>query len=327
MTKFKQRAVVVMAGGLLSAFGLVLYLAQGDDAPKLAKQSAQEGGPKKRPAGLSWQSAFDNGVPTSTLGSEAVSPPDEWADYSQLLLHGSQEAIRARALSDATFRKFLIDRSSTAKDLDERGMMLAVLAASRHEDVRKQALAWINAGSAELRRQGFQLLQGYDLRSPETLSTVMQALQREASPEVLQEALRTLPADVALVGDAESVAARLKMLVTHADPGVRSQSLTQLVRWETDATVVQGALLNGLRDSDVEVRQASLAALEASGLRSDAIKQALLNIAQNTNDGFSARSDALSRLNAYRLNEDERQRFNAARESVNQQYQVGEKSG
>ena len=246
------------------------------------------------------------------------------SEYDRLLRQGGQEAIRARVVNDAAFRRFLIDGVSREPDLDRRGMLLAVLAAARHEDIRQQALVWMNAGSPELRREGFRLLQSYDPGNPEVQQAVLLAMRQETSPDVLREAVRTLPADVAAAENAETVTARLRALTTHTDPGVRNEALTQLVRWEPDAAVLQGALLNGLRDSAEEVRQASLMALETSGQRSDALKQGLLAMAQNADEGFSARSEALARLNAYRLNDDERRRFRAAREAVSLQYQSHE---
>lgn len=244
--------------------------------------------------------------------------------YGNMLRYGSQDAIRARVVNDAAFRRYLFDNVVQEKELDRRGMLLAVLAAARHDEIRNQALAWVNAGSPELRRQAFVLLQSYDPTAPEVQQAVMQAMRQESSPEVLREAIRTLPVDVAMAGDAEGVAARLKILLTNTDDAVRSESLVQLVRWEADAGVLQSAVLAGLKDVSAQVRQASLAVLESTGIRAEPVKQALLVIAENAQEDFGARMEALARLNAYRLSDDERRRFKVARDVVSKQYSDGE---
>lgn len=316
MSKIKQRAAVVLTTVLLCAGGLMLYLARVSDNSVISDEVAT---PKVVTLESTSPLLDDSNIVTAPV-SKTMDKYEHW------LHDNNQEAIRSRVVNDAAFRKFLIDSVSLEKDLDRRGMLLAVLAASKHEDVRNQALTWINAGSPELRRQGFVLLQGYNPNSQEVQQAVLQTMQQETNTDVLKEAMRSLPVDVAATGDAEAIALRLKGLTAHTDSGVRGESLMQLVRWETDTTAVQVALLSGMRDTSGEVRQAALAALDVSGLRTETVKQGLLAMVQNAEESVSTRSDALLRLNAYRLTEGERERFKAARETVNQQYQNAEKS-
>ncbi len=141
-------------------------------------------------------------------------------------------------------------------------------------------------------------------RFDQALELLKQALATEQSPEVLVQALQALKAGAAEPEEAAQIVAQLKTLTQHADAAVRRHSIMQLGQWDKKG---EGAdvLAQALADRSTEVRQAAIFAIAQNGVRTDAIKAALLALMSNPQESRDIRGSALQALERFSLTKEE----------------------
>lgn len=226
-----------------------------------------------------------------------------------------EEKLRAQAKADPAALRKLIQRFDTERDPGARTMLKSVLAGADKPEVVALSSKLAASNDIARRKEAFELLQQTPGATPEARKLVRQALAGEQSAEVLTQALAALKPAVVEPAESEAIVAQLRNLTQNADPAVRSQSLMQLVQWDKNGSGGD-TLSQALTDPAPQVRQAALAALAQSGMRSDAVKTALMGIIGNTGESREVRSSALQVLERFALNKEEFASYSQARSQV-----------
>jgi len=170
--------------------------------------------------------------------------------------------------------------------------------------------------NAVQRRLGFLLLQRASSLSPDAREVVVQSLTTEQDPHVLSEAIRASRPGALSPDDSAAVLVPLRYLLQHSDAAVRAESVQMLAHWETPA-MTEMAVYEALMDPAREVRLAAVTAVTESGLNSERLKSALLNVARNPNEPLAVKANALSALRAnFSFTRDETASYDRSRKEV-----------
>lgn len=226
--------------------------------------------------------------------------------------HDAEDRLRKLAQTDPVALRNLLQRYNGAQTPQVLELLKGILSTVQKPEVI--AFSTRLAGSMNLaeRKYGFELLQSVAPDAPETRALVKRTLSTEQSPEVLVQALATLQSAAAEPEEAAQMVAQLKLLSQHADPAVRSQSITQLGQWDKKG---EGAdrMSQALHDPAAEVRQAAIFAIAQTGIRTDAVKDALMGLVSNAQESRDIRGSALQVLERFSLTKDEYAAFARAR--------------
>ncbi len=312
MDNFGIRMLVVsVAASFAAGFGMAWFIkpdARSAEAPLpviAAADPAGSGTVVARPAmPAPTASAAPQRPPPATasldeLWNSALLPPDR-----QQLGYAAEDRLRQLAQSDPTVRRKLLLRYGSARTPQERELLKAVLSTVQTPDVI--AFASRLAGSLDVadRKYGLDMLQSLAPDALETRALVRQALSSGQTAEVLVSALAALNATGSDPDEAGAVIAQLKSLSQHADPAVRSMSITQLSQWDKSGAHA-ASLTDALSDRAPEVRQAAVFAIAQSGLRSEPAKAALMALAVNAQESRDVRGSALQVLERFPLSREE----------------------
>ena len=226
--------------------------------------------------------------------------------------YDAEDRLRKLAQADPTALRKLLQRYDSDRTQQGRDLLKSILSTVQTPD----AIAFSTrlAGSMNLaeRKYGFELLQSLAPDAPETRSLVKRTLATEQSPEVLVQALGALRSAVGDPEETQHMVTQLTTLAQHADPAVRSASITQLAQWDKKG---EGAsqLGQALSDSAPAVRQAAVFAIAQSGSRSDAHKAALMALVNNPQESRDLRGSAMQVLERFSLSKEEVASFTQAR--------------
>ncbi len=278
--------------------------AQQDASSQSARTTSAHGGGSMNQFAAVWSggSADPHTSPKATIdelwakGKEAQDKHQQAAEI--------QEQLRDAALNDPAAQRDLIRRFEAERDPQARAMLQTVLASVNSPEVLALSTRLAASQDAAEREEGFAMLMRLSPDSPEVRKLVRQALATEQSPAVLSQAVAALTPGVVANSEAAGVVAQLDQLAQHADPAVRSQSLLQLAQWDKSGQV-EGRLSQALNDQSPEVRNAAVAAIGESGIRSDSMKAALLGILANSAERSEVKDGALYALTRFSLSPDE----------------------
>jgi hypothetical protein len=224
----------------------------------------------------------------------------------------AEDRLRKLALVDPTVLRNLLQRYDGARTSQARELLKSVLSAVQKPEVVAFSARLASSANVADRKYGFEMLQSLAPDAPETRNLARHALATEQSPEVLVQALATLKSAAAEPEEAELVVAQLKNLAQHADPAVRSQSIMQLGQWDKKGEGGE-RLSQALADRAPEVRQSAIFAIAQTGLRSDAVKAALMGMVNNAQESRDVRGSALQALERFSLSKEEYASFAQAR--------------
>ena len=241
MDKITSRGLIASVGASFAlGFGMAWFLKPAAaPAPELAVAAqAPAGGAAAGPAGFgdAWgQPAPARPSPPPPAGNLGV---DElW--IQALLPQGQQAAgydaedrLRKLAQSDPTALRKLLSRYDSDKTPQARDLLKSILSTVQTPEVIAFSSRLAASMNVAERKYGLELLQGLAPDSPETRSLVRRTLASEQSPDVLVQALATLQSSAVDPEESDQIVAQLKTLSQHADPAVRSQSISQLGQWD-----------------------------------------------------------------------------------------------
>lgn len=234
----------------------------------------------------------------------------------------ARDKLRQLAAQDPAFARQLIASYDKQSISQVRELIVAVLSGVDRSEVRAFSKRLALSDDIDQRRDGFSMLQHASGDSPELRSIVLQTLSRDKTPEGIMLALATLKPpgaqSQASSGDAAAIVAQLQELSKNADPNIRQQSILQLAQWSQwdKAGRSQDQLSQALTDQSLQVREAAIIAIVQSGAQSDAVKAALINVANNQNESKDIRGNALQVLEGFALNKDEAENFSQLRAQV-----------
>ncbi|QDH71104.1 hypothetical protein [Marilutibacter alkalisoli] len=207
-----------------------------------------------------------------------------------------------RALRDPAYLQKLLAMYASETDLDTKGALLAVLhgAANGNEEILRFALGLSDSADPARRQDGLALLEAYPLDNAEVRELLTRQISEENDPAMLGRLVGMLQAAVVPIEDAAPVAEQLTRLRQHPDPEVRAASLMQSVSWDKGGNL-EDILHQAILDSAPQVRQAAIGGVTAAGVRSDRLKDALLEIAANPGSGDDERFAAVLALQDFPL--------------------------
>jgi hypothetical protein len=268
-------------------------------------------------AGMPLPSARPAVMPTATLPAYA-SVDQLWA--LALAPQGGYDAedrLRQLAQSNPVALRSLLQRYDSAQTAHARDLLKSILSTVQAPDVIAFSMRLANSSNAAERKFGFEMLQSVAPDSPEVRTIARRTLASEQAPEVLVQALAALKSGATEPEEADQVVAQLTSLARHADPAVRSASIAQLGQWDKKG---EGAerLSQALADSAPQVRQAAIFAIAQNGVRSEAIKSALMTLLNNPQESREVRGSALQVLERFSLSKEEVASFNQARSRIQQ---------
>lgn len=210
------------------------------------------------------------------------------------------ESLRKRAQEDPAYLRELLRRFAAEQQADTRGALLAVLSGVPHAEVLRTGKALAGSADPRLRKAGLELLTAFPLSEPEVRQLLTGQLGSETDPAMLKQLLGMLTPSTMPTEDAAPVVERLSALSQHPDPGVRSQSVLQLAQWDRGGDS-EAMLHRAILDAAPEVRRAAMAGMVSAHVRSDRLKDALLEIASNPQSSAADRGAAVFALQEFPL--------------------------
>ena len=262
------------------------------------------------PAGAALPAALPQNATLDELWARALLPQDK-----QVGGYDAEDRLRKLAHADPVALRSLMSRYDRAQPEQTRELLKSVLSTVQNPEVIAFSTRLAGSGDMADRKFGFEILQQLAPDAVETRSLVKRTLATEQSPEVLVQALATLQSPVAEPEESDMMVAQLKTLSQHADPAVRSQSITRLGQWDKKGEGAE-SLVRALADGAPEVRNAAVFAIAQTGVRSDPVKLALLGLVNNAQENKDVRGSALQALERFSLSKDEYASFARARQQM-----------
>ncbi|MBW8810502.1 MAG: HEAT repeat domain-containing protein [Lysobacter sp.] len=235
--------------------------------------------------------------------ANGAQPHSPYPDY--LSLGGdapvSFESLRQRASRDPAFLQSLLQRFRNETDPAARGELLSLLNAVSGEEVLRFALSLSASTRAQDERDGLALLSAYSMDRAEVRQTVLAKLEQGGDPQRRADLVAMLTPTTLPSEDAAPVVAQLAALARDPDPALRAQAVLQLAQWD-DSEQTEDLLHRAILDPSAPVRASAIAGVQGSRLRSDRLKEALLDIATDPASSAADRGAATFALQDFRLN-------------------------
>ncbi|TCS36334.1 HEAT repeat protein [Paucimonas lemoignei] len=287
-------------------------------APALSQHSAPAG----QPAGLWSWGAIGNSVisePVEALLAQALKPANKPAEGND-----PRAMLRQLAKDDPAVMKQLMENYDKQSDLQARDLIVSLLSGVEKPEVLAFSKRLALSKDMAERRDGLTILQRLGGDVPDAHPVILQSLADEKSPELIKVALAALKPPVEADGnqaqlkqskDAAAIVAQLQSLTRNADPTIRIQSILQLAQWDqTDGSQEQWA--QALQDPAPQVRQAAVTAVAQSGTLAGTVKAALLGLANNPQESWDVRGNALLVLERFPLRQDEAANYAQLRSQI-----------
>lgn len=232
----------------------------------------------------------------------------------------------ARAQRDPAYTRELMARYAAEVDLDSRGALLAILQGAPNAEVRRFALQLADSRDPTQRREGLELLRSFSLDETDVRTLLLRQTTDETDPETLRTLVDMLVPAVVPSEDAAPIVERLAQLLAHPDPEVRAASVLQTSGWDKGDDL-EGILHQAMLDPDTRVRQAAMAGITSSRVRSDRLKDVLLERAYDPGTALPERSAAIFALQEFPLDRAEYALYRQAAEQTRVVHPVGEAGG
>lgn len=234
-----------------------------------------------------------------------------------------RQTLRKLAQQDPAVMQQLMQNYDKEFNSQTRQLIVSLLSGIEKPEVLAFSRRLAASSDMAQRRDGFNMLQNLSGDVPETHPVILQALAGDKSPDVIMLALAALkpPASAednsspAQARDAAAIVAQLQELTGDADPDIRLQSILQLAQWDK-ADSSQQQWSRALADPSPQVRQAAVTAVAQSGTQSDAVKAALIGMANNQGESRDVRGNALQVLERFTLNQEETANVSQLRSQV-----------
>ena len=221
----------------------------------------------------------------------------------------------ARASADPAYLQQLLARYRTESEPDRKGAILAILQGIANQDVQRFAVELANSPDPATRRDGLTLLSTYSMEEAPVRELLVRQIGRERDPELLRQMVEMLAPAPLASEDVAPMLDQLERLRQHDDPGVRAASVLQSAQWDKSPGV-EDMLQRALLDPEAQVREAAIAGVTSSSVRSDRIKDALLEIASNPLSADDERAAAVFALQGFSLDRAEYGIYRAAAEAM-----------
>lgn len=210
------------------------------------------------------------------------------------------EADVTHAARDPAQLQRLLARYRNETEADRKGALLAILLGVGGPEVQRTGLELARSPDPAARRDGLALLAASSVEDTQVRALLVRNLQRERDPTVLRQAVELLVPAPLPREDAAPMLDALAHLRAHDDAHVRAASVLQSAQWES-TEAAEDLLHRALLDGQPEVREAAIAGVLSTAVRSERIKDALLAMASDPAAPQQQRSAAVSALHGFRL--------------------------
>lgn len=210
------------------------------------------------------------------------------------------EADPTRLARDPAHVQRLLARYRNETETDRKGALLAILLGVGGPDVQRMGLELARSPDPAARRDGLALLAASSVEDTQVRALLVHNLQRERDPALLRQAVELLVPAPLPREDAAPMLDALAHLRAHDDAQVRAASVLQSAQWES-TEAAEDLLHRALLDGQPEVREAAIAGVLSTAVRSERIKDALLAMASDPAAPQQQRSAAVSALHGFRL--------------------------
>ncbi|QAU33739.1 HEAT repeat domain-containing protein [Janthinobacterium sp. 17J80-10] len=256
--------------------------------------------------------------PVDVLLAKAMRPSSKPAEGDD-----PRDKLRKLAKDDPGVVKQLMASYDKESSTQARQLIVSLLSSVEKPEILAFSKRLATSRDMAQRKDGFVMLQNLSGDAPDIHPIILQALYGDKSPDVIMLALAALkpPADNnpsqpgMHARDAAAIVAQLQHLTRNADPNIRLQSILQLAQWDK-ADSSQAQWSQALADQSPQVRQAAVTAVAQSGTQSDAVKAALIGMANNPNESRDVRGNALQVLEAFVLSKDEAATLSQSRSQI-----------
>ncbi|MCF7220689.1 hypothetical protein [Marilutibacter chinensis] len=320
-------ATAAIAIGVLAFRGLAEP--SGSTATGPAGGNAPAGAATAVPAPIAGEASHDPAAETAPYRDSTASVADlrrlvespHLTAEQQTELLNLKQALLDDAQSDSQALRGLIDAlrmdpgSSTAEHL------LSILGEVRDPAVEQLGLEMSIADDSQVQAVGLDLLSRLGIAGQDTYELTRQLLADPTrDPEVLRSAIHALP-DIPLpASEMNGTVARLgELSATHADIGVRSESLFKLGALAKDANDLRPVIDALARDRHIDERISAAMAIRNSQVVDDGLRRQLLDMMSNPDELWEIRHYAAESLRRFKLSEDDYrqyQRFNEELEVI-----------
>jgi hypothetical protein len=268
-------------------------------------------------ANLLGQPTTDRAAPDITLQQT----PSAWMSRARRLSEAQPDPAVQRVLthalaSNTALFAAIADEYGRVEERRFRVTVRELIVASARPDLFAAGTRLTNGAQALQRAAGFELLAR--LRpTRESYALAMRAVKEETDPTALAGALMalrhpSLPANA----DARGLLPRFVALARHPDALVRGHAIQQLSDWDKGGEQATPIVVDAISHPDRLVREAAIGAVMIGGLRSERLKQALLQTAGNPAEDPTIRGSALHALERFVLTDGEQARYHAGKEKL-----------
>ncbi|QDH70277.1 hypothetical protein [Marilutibacter alkalisoli] len=234
----------------------------------------------------------------------------ELLELKQALLDDAENNSQAlRGLIDALR---MDPTSSTAEHL------LSILGEVRDPAVEQLGLEMAISDDEEMQAVGLDLLARLGIAGQDTYELTKQLLaDPDRDPEVLRSAIHAMP-DIPLpASEMDSTVSRLgELSSTHADAGVRSESLFKLGAMAKDAGDIRPLLDALAPERSVDDRISAAMALRNSQVVDDGLRRQLLSLMSDPKELWEIRRYAAETLQRFKLSESDYSRYQRFNEEL-----------
>lgn len=237
----------------------------------------------------------------------------------------ARDKLRQMAKQDPAVMQQLMQSYEKQSNIQVRQLIVSLLSGVEKPEVLAFSKQLALSKDPEQRKDGFTMLQNLSGDVPDVRPIILQALSDGKTPDAIMLALVALkppgsagnnvPRTNAQAADTAAIVAQLQHLTRNADPDIRLQSILQLAQWDK-AGSSHAQWSQALADQSPQVRQAAVIAIAQSGTQSDAVKAALLHMANNPNESKDVRGNALQVLEGFTLSKDEAANFSQLRSQI-----------
>ncbi|MGH8110291.1 MAG: hypothetical protein ACREO1_16415 [Arenimonas sp.] len=254
----------------------------------------------------STQNTKDEGEQNSFASNPHAAMSSVPIDLVQKLTSGaiSFDDLARRAANDRDYRYQLRAAYLNTQDPTMRATLLELLTRSPASELLIFTDGLIADKDPARRLDGYKLVTALPLDDDRVRQQVLNGLRNEKDNAALGTLLDGLQPGLIAAEDADQIADQLLEFSVNADPHLRADVLPKLSQW-FDNEDLEEPYFNALKAGHADVRAAAVAGIVQSRVRSPRLREALFELASNSEESGETRQVALQALLNFRLSHSE----------------------
>jgi hypothetical protein len=221
----------------------------------------------------------------------------------ETILNQIEDELFELAQSDPGAVAKMLEYYNEIFDAKAEEMLAEAIASSYDENLEKYALENLETTSGVESRKWYRLLSYAGAKSNSSRGSVLSEMQVLTDPEMLSLAINTLAPINTNSAERSTVIERLNQYTSHYDENVRASAIEIMGYWANKDQ--PQFILDGLNDPSHVVKSSAIATAFESGIKSNALKEKLLQIAGDEKTSETDRLTAVNALRDYTLTDKE----------------------